>query len=325
MMHRRAFVSFGLGTLGASFGTTVLSAQAQSGTLKIVFPFSPGSPGDVTSRLIADSISTALGRNAIVDNRTGADGRLGINFVKNAAPDGNTLLITTGPTMWLMHLVHKAPGFDPYVDFAPVSLLAKYDFAIAVANNTGIKSMPELIAWIKANPAKASYGIPGAGTIPHFTGVRLSKLIGVDMARVVYRGSAPAVNDVISGQIPMAIVTLGDCLQQHRAGTMRMIAVTGAARSEFAPEVPTLREGGVDLAGDAWYALWAPAATPPDMITRYNAATVDLLQKPDIKQRLSSLGLVSAGSTPAVLAAAMRDAAAAWAPVIKETGYTIDQ
>ncbi len=324
-MHRRTFVSLGLGALGALFGSRAVSAQAQGGTLKIVFPFSPGSPGDVTSRLIADSISTALGRTAIVDNRTGADGRLGINFVKNAAPDGNTLLITTGPTMWLMHLVHKAPGFDPYVDFAPISLLAKFDFAIAVANNTGLRSIAEMTAWIRANPAKASYGIPGAGTIPHFTGVRLSKLIGVDMARVVYRGSAPAVNDVISGQIPMAIVTLGDCLQQHRAGTLRMIAVTGAERSVFAPDVPTLREAGIDLSGDAWYALWAPASTPQDMIARYNAATLDLLQKPDIQQRLSNLGLVAAGSTPDVLAAAMRDAAAAWGPVIKETGYTIDQ
>ena len=324
-MHRRNVLLSGAGAVGALLSQRLAAAQTPGGTLKIVFPFSPGSPGDVTSRLVADSIATALGRSAIVENRTGADGRLGINFVKNAAPDGNTLLITTGPTMWLMHLVHKAPGFDPYVDFAPISMLAKFDFAIAVANTIGVKSMAELITWIKANPAKASYAIPGAGTIPHFMGVRLAKLLGVDMARVVYRGSTPATNDVISGQIPMAIVTLGDCLQQHRAGNLRVVAVSSAERSSFTPEVPTLRESGIDLVADAWYALWAPVGTPPDMVARFNAATVDLLRKPDIKQRLTNLGLIADGSTPEQLASAMREATSAWGPIIKETGYTIDQ
>ncbi len=324
-MHRRAMLSLGFGALGAAALGTRTSAQTPSGTIKIVFPFSPGGPGDAVSRMVADSIASVLDRPAIVDNRTGADGRLGINFVKNATADGSTLLVTTGPTMWLMHMVHANPGFDPTTDFAPIAQLASYDFAIAVANTIGVKTMSELVAWIRANPSKASYGIPGAGTIPHFTGVRLSKLIGVDMVRVVYRGSVPAVNDVISGQIPIVVTTSADCLQQHRAGNLRILATTGNQRSPFAPDVPTLRESAIDLVGDAWYALWAPAGTPPDTIARLNSAAVQMLAKDDAKQRLKLLGLVAAGGTPGQLATAMTDATALWGPIIKETGYRIEQ
>ncbi len=323
-MHRRKVLSLGAGAL-ASMATAQQPARAQANTLKIVFPFAPGGPGDAMSRMLAESIGANLGRNAIVENRTGADGRLGITHVKNAAADGNTLLATTGPTMWLMHLVHKAPGFDPYVDFAPISRLARFDFAIAVANKVGVKNLTEFISWAIENPAKASYAIPGAGTIPHFTGVQLSKLIGVDMVRVVYRGSVPAVNDVISGQIPIAIVPLGDCLPQYRAANLKIVAVTSENRSPFAPEVPTLRENGINLVGDAWYGLWAPAATPKDLLGAINKATVDLLARDDIKERLAKLGLIAAPSTPSELDAMMRAAATAWGPIIKETGYTIDQ
>lgn len=324
-MHRRAVLSLGLGALGAGMTGARTSAQSPGGTLKIVFPFAPGGPGDAVSRMLADGISTIFNHPAIVENRTGADGRLGINFVKNANPDGNTLLVTTGPTMWLMHMVHSSPGFDPFMDFAPIAQLASYDFAIAAANTTGVKTMGELVAWIKANPSKASYGIPGAGTIPHFTGVRLSQLIGADMVRVVYRGGVPAVNDVISGQIPIVVLTTADCLQQHRAGNLRILATTGSERSPFAPDVPTLRESGIDLTGDAWYALWAPADTPPDTIARLNSAAVQMLAKDDTKQRLKLLGLIAAGGTPGQLATAMTDATALWGPIIKETGYRIEQ
>lgn len=323
MTNRRIVLSLGAGALA----TMALSGigRAQANTLKIVYPFAAGGPGDAVSRMVADSIGASLGKNAIVENRTGADGRLGITHVKNAAADGSTLLATTGPTMWLMHLVHKAPGFDPYVDFAPISRLARFDFAIAVANNLNIRSIAELVSWAIENAGKASYAIPGVGTIPHFTGVQLSKLIGVDLVRVVYRGSVPAVNDVISGQIPIAIVPLGDCLPQYRAGNLKIVAVTSESRSPFAPEVPTLRENGINLVGDAWYALWAPAATPKDLIDKFNKATVDLLARDDIKDRLAKLGLTAAPCTPSELDAMMRAAATAWGPIIKETGYTIDQ
>ena len=315
----------GLASISGALGSFSGAAQTFAPAIKIVFPFAAGGPGDAVSRMIAESIGAALGRAAVVENRTGADGRIGIQAVKAAQPNGDTLLVTTGPTMWLMHMVHTAPGFDPYRDFAPVAQIAGYDFCVAAANNTGLKTLPELLAWIKANPQKASYGIPGAGTIPHFIGTRLAKLLGADMTRIVYRGGVLAINDLISGQIPISVGTLADALQQHRAGTIRILAVTGRDRSPFTPEVPTLTESGVDVVGDAWYGLWAPAGTPGEIVQMLNAAVTQLLQKPAMRERMALLGLVPAGGTPEQLATAMTETASRWAPIVKETGYTIEQ
>ena len=293
--------------------------------MRIIFPFSPGGPGDAVSRLIAEAIGSALGRTVIVDNRTGADGRIGIQAVKGARPDGETLLVTTGPTLWLMHMVHTAPGFDPARDFTPIARIADYDFSVAVANKTGITTLAELTAWAKANPQRATYGIPGAGTIPHFLGVQLAKLTGVDMARVVYRGGVPVINDLINGQIPIGIGTTADALQQHRATNLRLLATTGLERSAFTPEVPTLREAGIDLTGDAWYGLWAPTGTPPALVAQLNIVVNDLLARPGMRERLALVGVTPAGGTPERLAADMANAAKAWAPIVKASGYTIDQ
>lgn len=325
-MRRRDVLRVGLGGAGALLAAPRIARAQLAGTpLKIIFPFGAGGGGDALSRVIAEQIGPALGRSVIVDNRTGADGRIGIQAVKSAPPDGDTLLITTGPTMWLMALVHPAPGYDPFADFEPVSQLAAFDFCIAVANNINVKTLPELVAWIKANPDKATYGIPGAGTIPHFTGVNFAKMVGVDMKRLPYRGGAPSINDLVGGQIPIVIGTIADALQQHRGGTIRIVAVTGKSRSAFVSDVPTLTESGFNLVGDAWYGMWAPVKTPRDVVAKINAAVGAGLAKPDVKQRLETLGLVAMGTPPAVLTAAMKDNAERWGPVIKASGYTMQQ
>jgi tripartite-type tricarboxylate transporter receptor subunit TctC len=325
-MRRRDVLVLGASSAGAMLVEPRLTHAQLGGTpVKIIFPFGAGGGGDALSRLLAEHIGPVLGRSVIVENRTGADGRIGIQAVKAAAPDGDTLLVTTGPTVWLMALVHPSPGYDPFADFEPIAQLASYDFCIAVANNTGLKTVQELAAWIKANPDKATYGIPGAGTIPHFTGVNFAKMTGVDMKRLTYRGGAPAITDLIGGQIPIVVGTLADALQQHRAGTIRIVAVTGEKRSAFVPEVPTLKESGFDLVGDAWYGLWAPAKTPRETVAKINAAVTAALAKPEVKQRLEALGLVALGSTPQQLTASMKDNTERWGPVIKATGYTMQQ
>lgn len=315
-----------LGASGAILaGPRLARAQLAGTPVKIIFPFGAGGGGDALSRLLAEHIGPALGRTVIVENRTGADGRIGIQAVKAAAPDGDTLLVTTGPTVWLMALVHPSPGYDPFADFEPIAQLASYDFCIAVANSTGLTTIQELAAWIKVNPDKATYGIPGAGTIPHFTGINFAKMTGVDMKRLTYRGGAPAITDLIGGQIPIVVGTLADALQQHRAGTIRIVAVTGEKRSAFVPEVPTLKESGFDLVGDAWYGMWAPAKTPREAIAKINAAVAAALANPEIMQRLETLGLVAMGSTPAQLTASMKDNTERWGPIVKATGYTMQQ
>ena len=321
-MNRRKFIA--ATAAGLATASTRAAAQVGATPVKIVFPFGAGGGGDAVSRLMAEKIAAAIGRPVIVENKTGADGRIGIQAVKNAAPDGDTLLITTGPTMWLFPMTHPAPGYDPFADFAPIALLARFEFCVAVANNTGLKTMAELADWVKANPDKAAYGVPGAGTIPHFTGVGLSKLLGTEMRRVPYRGGAPAMIDLVAGQIPIVVGTLADALQQHRGGTIRIIAVASKARSPFVPEVPTLIEAGFNLSGDSWYGLWAPANTPPASIAKINAAVGGALAEDSVKQRLETLGLIPSPSSPEALTAVMKSDAATWADIVKASGFRME-
>lgn len=326
MLDRRGLLT-GSAAGAAMLGLGPRQALAQSGSspVRIVFPFGAGGGGDAISRLVAEWIAPAIKRSVIVENRTGADGRIGIGSVKASAPDGNTLLITTGPTMWLMPLVHKAPGYDPFKDFAPISLLARFEFCVAAALNTDIKSIKELAPWVKANPDKATYGLPGAGTIPHFTGVALSKLIGVDMRRLPYRGGAPAMNDLVGGQIPLSVGTVADALQQHRAGKIRILAVTSKTRSPFLPDVPTMIESGFNLESDAWYGFWAPAGTSEKLVADLNAAVTQALKVETNRKRLEGLGLIPDGSTPARLVEIMRENTARWSGIVKESGYSIEK
>ncbi len=321
-MNRRQVLA-AVAAIGATTAHPVF-AQVGVSPVKIVFPFGAGGGGDAISRLMAEKISAAIGRPVIVENKTGADGRIGIQSVKNAAADGDTFLITTGPTMWLYPMTHPAPGYDPYADFAPVAQLARFEFCVAVANNTGLKSMAELAAWIKANPDKAAYGVPGAGTIPHFTGVGLSKLLGTEMRRVPYRGGAPAMTDLVAGQIPIVVGTLADALQQHRGGTVRIVAVASKARSPFVPDVPTLVESGFNLTGDAWYGLWAPAKTPAEPIAKIHAAVTAALADAAVQKRLETLGLIPSPSSPEALTALMKADAGFWADIVKSSGFKME-
>lgn len=316
------------GVVGGALAAAALPmpaiGQGAGGVVRVVFPFGAGGGGDAISRLMAEQIAAGLGRSVIVENRTGADGRIGIGSVKAAAPDGNTLLITTGPTMWLMPLVHKAPGYDPFKDFEPIGQLALFEFCIAVANNTGVKTLAELVAWIKANPEKATYGVPGAGTIPAFAGLSFAKAIGVPMQRLPYRGGAPAMTDLVGGQIPIVVGTLADALQQHRAGTIRVVAVASEKRSPFVPDVPTLSESGYKLVADAWYGLWAPAGTPKDVTAKLSGIVTASLQREDVRKRLLDLGMIATGTSPQRLVEIMQENTRTWAPIVAESGYTIE-
>lgn len=320
-MNRREFVA---GSLAASVAAKAGPALAQSGPLtKIIFPFAAGGSGDALCRLIAQYLGPALDRNVIVESRTGGDGLIGIRSVKGAAPDGATILVTTGPTMYLLPMVEPTPSFDAGKDFAPVSKLVGFEFAVAASTATGVKDFKELVAWIKANPAKASYGTPGSGNIPHFTGWQLEQKLGLSMTRVPYRGSALAVNDLIGGHVPFAISTVSDLITQHRAGGLKIVAIANAARSPFLPDVPTLRESGVDLVADAWYGMWLPAGSPPDFVKKTSAAVAEILAKPDVKEKLLALMLVPVGSTPEGLTQQLAADTAFWQPIVEKTGYKI--
>ena len=299
-------------------------AAAESGPLtKMIFPFSAGGGGDTLCRLLALEAGARLDRSIIVENRTGGDGLIGIKWVKNAKPDGTTILVTTGPTMYLLPMVETEPSLDLTADFVPVSLLARFEFGLVVGPAVEAPDFKQFVAWLKAHPDRATFGVPSNGTIPHFTGSKLEQVLGIPMTRVAYRGSAPAINDLIGGHLPFAIVTLADAIPQAQSGGLKILAVTSAARSPFLPDVPTLRENGIDLAADGWYGMWLPASSPPEWARQLSAAVVSSLEQPELREKLSAIGLIAAGTPPDGLTRQLAADIARWQPIVKATGYKI--
>lgn len=321
-MNRREFIA---GCVGLSGAAMAGDALGQSGPLtRIIFPFAAGGGGDALCRLLAQYLAPALDRNVIVENRTGGDGLIGIKSVKGAAPDGSTILVTTGPTMYLLPMVETEPSFNTGKDFVPISLLARFEFAIVASPSIGAGDFKQFVAWLKANPDKAAFGVPSNGTIPHFLGSRLEAILGTPMTRVPYRGSAPIVTDLIGGHLPFGITTVADVIAQHRAGGVKVLAVASAARSPFLPEVPTLKDSGVDLAADAWYGMWLPAGSPAEFAKQLSGAVAAAIAKPEVKEKLLAIGLIPVGSTPEGLTQELAANTAFWRPIVKATGYKIE-
>jgi tripartite-type tricarboxylate transporter receptor subunit TctC len=303
------------------------TARAQTGEqpIRIVFPYAPGGSGDGTARLIAEQLRAALNRPVIVENRTGAAGRLGVQAVKAAAPDGTTLLVTPIAPMSVFQHVYPNLGYDPIADFQPITQIATFDLAVAVGPATPARSLPELVTWLKANPAQANYGMPAAGSLPHFFGVLFARAAGIDLKAVIYRGSAAALGDLVGGQVPVVFTTTTDLLQLHKAGRIRILATSGAQRSRFAPDVPTFKEAGYAIEGNGWYGMFAPARTPDDIVARYNKAVVDAIATPEVKERLMAYGLEPTGTSAAEFAAIQKADAERWAPAVKASGFTPEQ
>ncbi len=320
-MDRRKFMA---GCAGLLLFVAARDALGESGPLtKMIFPFSAGGGGDTLCRLVAQYAGQSLDRTMIVENRTGGDGLIGIKWVKNANPDGATILVTTGPTMYLLPMVESEPSFDLNKDFVPVSLLARFEFGVVVGPAVDAKDFKGFVAWLKANPGKATFGVPSNGTIPHFTGSKLEQVLGIPMTRVAYRGSAPAINDLIGGHLPFAIVTIADAMPQHKAGNIKILAVSSAERSPFLPDVPTLKERGVDLVADGWYGMWLPAGSSRDFARQLSAAVATSLARPEVREKLLAIGLIPVGSTPEGLSKELADDIALWQPIVKATGYKI--
>jgi tripartite-type tricarboxylate transporter receptor subunit TctC len=312
------------GCAGLSITAIAGGAYGESGPLtKMIFPFAAGGGGDTLCRILAQQVGQLLDRTVIVENRTGGDGLIGIKSVKNASPDGTTILVTTGPTMYLLPMVETEPSFDTNKDFVPVSLLARFEFGVVAGPAVDAKDFKQFVTWLKANPGKATYGVPSNGTIPHFTGSQLEKVLGISMTRVPYRGSAPIINDLVGGHLPFGITTIADAIPQHRAGGVKILAVSSAVRSPFLPDVPTLKENGIDLVADAWYGMWLPARSSPVFASQLSAAATAALAKPEAREKLLAIGLIPVGSAQEGLSQELAANTAFWQPIVKATGYKI--
>jgi tripartite-type tricarboxylate transporter receptor subunit TctC len=320
-VDRRSFVA---GSIGVSLFGIAQDALSEPGTLaRMIFPFSAGGGGDTLCRLVAQYAGKLLDRTIIVENRTGGDGLIGIKWVKNANPDGATILVTTGPTMYLLPMVEIEPSFDLAKDFVPVSLLARFEFGVVAGSAVDAKDFQQFVTWLRAHPSQATFGVPSNGTIPHFTGSKLEQVLGIPMTRVAYRGSAPIINDLIGGHLPFGIVTIADAIPQHRAGGVKILAVSSAERSPFLPDVPTLKESGVDLVADGWYGMWLPAGSSQDFARRLSSAVVASMAEPEVHEKLLAIGLIPVGTTPEGLGQELAADIALWQPIVKATGYKI--
>jgi tripartite-type tricarboxylate transporter receptor subunit TctC len=302
-----------------------LAAQTRTAPLRIIYPFSGGGSGDTLTRLIAERLGLALERPVIVEPRVGAAGRLGVQAVKTSEPDGNTLLVTPIAPMAVYQSVYPALDYDPVRDFAPVSQVATFDFAICIDPKIPANNLSELVTWLKANPAKANFGTPGAGTLPHFFGLMFAKAAGAPLQHVAYKGGALALTDLMGSQIPIVFLSTNELAELHKAGRIRVLATSGTQRSPFLPEIPTFRESGYDIEGNGWWGFFAPAGTPAATISKLSGAIAAIVQSDDVKARIAQIGLKPTGTPPEEFARIQREDIERWAAPIKASGFKPDQ
>lgn len=297
-------------------------AAAQSGQpIRILYGFAAGSAGDLLARLIAERMQASTGQSVVVENRVGASGRLAIMSVKNGPSDGSMVFISPNGPLAITPIADPSTGYDPIADFAPISQLVTFDFSVAVSASSPAKTIKDLAPWLKANPDKAAYGTPGAGTNLHFMAIAFSNAAQVPLRAVHYRGSAPALNDVVANQLPMMFTPLSDQIEQHRTGKVRILASAGDKRSPFAPDVPTFQESGYAVRANGWYSAFASSKTPPEVIARLNKAMVEAVNTPSVKERLATLAFETTGTSPEALAASLKQEIETWRPIVKASGY----
>jgi tripartite-type tricarboxylate transporter receptor subunit TctC len=308
--------------------TTTLGAQAQSypnKPIRLICPFPPGGAVDIASRATAHTLSQLLGQPVTVDNRPGAGGNIGAEITAKSAPDGYTLLMTTSGIMGINPALYSKIPFDSIKDFAPVSMLVSLNNVLVLNPSVPAKSVQEVINLAKAQPGKLTYASSGNGTSIHLSGELFKSMTGVDMLHIPYKGSSPAVTDLLAGQVNMMFDNIPSSLPHIKAGKLRALAVTGSKRSQLLPDLPTIAEAGVPgYDSYVWFGVVAPAGTPSEIIAKLNAALVKTAATPEFRDRLTSQGYDVMSSTPEQMAASIRGEIAKWGKVVKASGAKVD-
>lgn len=310
----------------ALFVLAVFPVFAQDKPLHIILGYPPGASSDILMRLLADRLRPLLGQTVIPENKPGAGGIVGNETVKAAAPDGSTLLLTPVATMAAFPHSHGASlRYDPFRDFEPVAHLANFQLSLLVNADVPAKNVAEYVALVKKDPHMGDYASAAAGSLPHYFGVLFAKSAGIEMTHIAYKGTAPALQALAGGEIKAAMFVLADALTVVRSGKARVIAVSGSARSSLTPDAPTFKELGYNIEGNGWYALFAPAKTPKEIIDRYAKAAIEVIRAPEMKQRLEQMGLEPTGLGPAELGAILKADYDKWGPVIRASGFKPNQ
>ncbi len=316
----RAATFLAAGALAAS------GAMAQNDKpLRVIVGFPAGVSIDVVTRIVADKLKDDLKRPIVVDNRAGAGGRLAAELLKAAPPDGNTVMVTPIVVPVLAPMVFNKLPYNAETDFAPVVRLCDYAFGLAVGPGTPARNLKEYVAWLKANPSKANFGSPAAGSLPHFFGEMIGMALGTDMIHAPFNGGAALQSAVLGNHVPAGIDVVMEWQQNAKAGKVTMLATSGTSRSKVMPDVPTFREQGYpDIVGQGWFAMYAPAKTPPELVDQINRAVNRALASPEVRERFAALGLEPGGGSPADLQRTMVEDTKRWAPIVKKTGFRAD-
>ena len=312
----------------AATATLPLGAAAQNYPTKpitIVVPFAAGGTTDILARLVGQYLSTELGQPVVVENKAGAGGNIGAAFAAKAAADGHTLFMGTVGTHAINAALYKKLPYDPIKDFAPLTRVAMVPNLLVAHPSQPFKTVQEMIAYAKANPGKINFGSPGNGASPHLSGELFNSMTKVDMVHVPYKGSAPAVSDLLGGQISIMFDNLPSVIPHVRGGKLRAIAISTAKRSADLPDVPTIAEAGVPgYEATSWFGLFAPAATPAPVLAKISTALSKVLANAEVKKKIDDQGGEPANETPAQFADFIQKESLKWGKVVKESGASLD-
>jgi tripartite-type tricarboxylate transporter receptor subunit TctC len=314
-----AAASMVLGALG------VASAQDYpTKPIHMIVPFTPGGGTDTFCRLVSDKLSQVLGQQIVVENRPGAGGTIGTAVVAQADPDGYTLAWVSG-SHTINPALYKDLSFDPIADFEPITMPASGPGVLVVDPNLGVGSVKELVELLKSKPGQINYASAGTGTPPHLSAELFKLKTGTDMVHIPYKGNNPAFVDMLAGRVSVFFPTIPSSLQYINGGQLKALAVTTAKRSSALPDVPTMQEAGVeDYATSSWYGILAPAGTPQEIVDKVQQATAQVLADPEMKKKVTDLGLEVEASTPADFAAFLKEDLARWQEVVAKANITVE-
>src|SRR5215475_9331324 len=317
-------------TVAGAAGLFGLCRPAQShvirATTRLLVGFPPGGPVDIVARLLANAMKD-YAATIIVENRPGGGGRLALEALRTSAADGSVFLITPASMIVIHPHVYKSLSYSPLRDFTPVTTVCQFSLVLVVGPlvPAHVATVADFIAWCRANPKLATYGSPSAGAVPHFTGVMLARAAGVELLHVPYQGAAPAMQNLLGGEIAANVTVLPAALPHVQAGTIRALATTGPQRSRLLPDVPTLSESGFPgLESVEWFGTFVPAKTPADIVGKLNRAVRDALTTGEVKAGLAKLSFEVAGNTPEEFTRLIRTSTERWGPIVQASGFTPD-
>ena len=325
-LQRRDFLKTATALAAATSSSTLLAQGGQLDMARLITGFSAGGTSDTLCRRLAARMTGGYARSVIVENRTGAGGQIAIQAMKSLPPDGSAILQTPMSMVGIYPHIYKRLSYDPFKDITPVSVACLYDFGVAVGPSVpaSVTTVPQFIAWAKTS-GNNSFGSPAAGSVPHFIGVLIGRQLGLEMVHIPYRGTQPAILDMVGGQLPAVCGPVGDFLPHLAGGKCRVLATSGPTRSPFVSGISTLTEQGLkDMAFTEWFGMFLPAGASAEVVQRANAALRPALASPEVVDGLAAMGLQATSSTPAELATQLKADHDRWGPIVKAIGFTAE-